>query len=466
MDMHHIDPMGIKNRTDPVVGFLCHRLPGKVCEINPLPDPLPVNPHMKSSTSRKVAGPFGAGVRRPGILPRPFADHRQKRVPSEPIVQLEDNRHDIEPLLRDALTAIDGWSVPFLNTIYGANSTVAFNLDKAEYTFVFEPEAEHAQPVKYAPEIVVTLVANSQRFSIGLEHLSFIDALDGVHTQKLPEQIQCAFFEAWLSSIFEKLEQWRGARINVDSLKWRPDILENEGYNLYFSLSRLSDKLETKGHVSMDRVAMQWLAEGYAKEINNGNFTGADQFPFELCVEIGWTQIGSQEFSRLESNDILLLDRSTYYDREKRALVRLAHGPCWVGNIEGDIIIITAIWEIPMGNQVNSAGKQSTTKTKADPQSNVDGSANNANKTSKNQGQEDLLAAALKDGLNINLVFELGRRKVTLGELKKIKPGYTFDLATQLDRCVSVVANGRTVGKGNLVQIDQRLGVRLVEIIR
>jgi flagellar motor switch/type III secretory pathway protein FliN len=452
MDMHHINPLIQKKRTDPIVGLRCHQLPVEICRIKPWPHALPVSRDKKALISPKAARLPVTDPGSPAFELRFQTSRRQERLPSALIIQLEDHRPDVESLATLSLQAIDTWAVPFLNTIFSANNVVAFNLNNAKYTFVFEPEAEHARPVRYAPEIIATLVANNHRFVVGLEYMDFIEALDGVNTHKLPEEIQCAFYEAWFDSIFEKLEQWRGARIHVESLNLKPHISKNDGYHLYFSLSRQSDKLETKGHVSMGRGAMQWLAEGYAKVMNNGNFPGADQFPFELGFEIGWMHIDAEEFGRLESNDILLPDRCIFDHSTKSVLVRLADGPCWLGNIEGDTITITAAREIPMGNEI-------------DEQKKTGGSADNDEKAFEDQNSKELLADAVIDGLHINLVFEVGRRKVTLQELKKIRPGYTFDLAMPLDRSISVVANGKIVGKGTLVQIDHRIGVRLMEII-
>jgi type III secretion system YscQ/HrcQ family protein len=473
--MHHHGSLAIKKRTDPGMGPLCHRLPVTVCEIKPSPNALPVGSLATPLISRKAVRRFGTDLPSPGFKRRPFVTRGRKPL-AELFDRFEDHLHDVDPLRSDALPAIHGWAVPLLNTIFCANSTVAFNLNKAEYAFIFEPEAEYAQPVKYTPEMMATLVANNHRFSIGLEHLNFIGALDGVNSHQLPPQIQSAFFEAWFGSIFEKLEQWRGTRIHVDALKWRPDISEHHGYNLYFCLCRQSDQLEAKGHVSMGTKAMQWLAEGFAQKRNNGNFPGIEQLPFELGFEIGWMHIGTDDFRRLKSNDILLLDKCTLNNRASRVLVRLAHGPCWVGNIDHDTITISAAGEIPMGNEndtpktapqrrVDAAGQQGAEETTANQENNAAGSGKNSQEAPKNQIQEEMLAAAVIEGLHVDLVFEVGRRKITLQELKKIKPGYVFDLATPLEHSISVVANGRTVGKGTLVQIDQRIGVRLVEII-
>ncbi|MGD8833330.1 MAG: type III secretion system cytoplasmic ring protein SctQ [Desulfobacteraceae bacterium] len=475
--MHPIEALvQKKNRTGPTFGFLRHQLPVKVCAIKPLPHALPVGTDIKSSTSRNVERLFSAELATSPPKRRSYASRRQALLSTVPIEQPEDHRQDVDLRSSIALKEIDAWAVPFLNMIYCANNAVAFNLNKTEYAFVFEPEVDRTRQIKYCPEIIAILVANNHRFSIGLEHMNFIDTLDGAHTQKLPEQIQCAFFEAWLGSVFDKLEQWRGARIHVESLKWKPDILRNDGYHLYFSLSLVSDKLETKGHVSMGRGGMQWLAEGYAKKMNNATFPSAEQIPFELCFEIGWMQIDVEEFNRLGSNDILLPDKCSFGEHEKSVLVHLAHDQYWLGNLERDTITITAAGEAPMGNKieaqnketeksVDAAGQQSTKEKMANTKHKASGSGGNGEKASENQGQKEMLAAAVIDGLHIDLVFEVGRRKVTLQELRKIKPGYTFDLAAPLDRSISVVANGRTVGKGTLVQIDQRIGVRFVEIV-
>jgi type III secretion system YscQ/HrcQ family protein len=366
--------------------------------------------------------------------------------------------------------------VPFLNTIFCANIPVAFNLENTVYAFAFYPEVERAQQVNYAPDIIANIMANNHRFSVGLRHKNFIDTLEGVHTHKLPAQIQCAFVEVYFSNILNMLEQWRGARLIVDSLEWKPDISESHGYNLYFYLFRRSDRLETKGHVSMSREAMQWLAEGYAQKNTHGDFLGIGRVPFELCFEIGWTLIDVEAFSRLESNDILLMDTSCYDGPKKNVQVRLAQGLCWVGNIERDTITITAAREIPMGNKVEppnkvpqknvgATGRPSNQDVRSGKRNQANAAAGNAQNAPTNQGQKEPLATAVIDGLNIDLVFEVGRWTITLQDLKKIKPGYTFDLATPLDRSISVVANGKTVGKGTLVQIDQRFGVQLMEII-
>lgn len=68
------------------------------------------------------------------------------------------------------------------------------------------------------------------------------------------------------------------------------------------------------------------------------------------------------------------------------------------------------------------------------------------------------------DALEVALRFEVGDLSLSLGELKNIRPGHVFDLGQPLNRCtVRIVAHGNVLGKGHLVAVGDRLGVRVSE---
>ena len=67
------------------------------------------------------------------------------------------------------------------------------------------------------------------------------------------------------------------------------------------------------------------------------------------------------------------------------------------------------------------------------------------------------------DLLPVKLVFLAGETEVALRDLKRIMPGYVFDLGRPVDRHVEVRANGQRIGIGELVEIDGRAGVRLLK---
>lgn len=66
-------------------------------------------------------------------------------------------------------------------------------------------------------------------------------------------------------------------------------------------------------------------------------------------------------------------------------------------------------------------------------------------------------------GLPVLVEFELGRLELTLGELAGLQPGYVFPLPAFVEGAnVTIRANGRASGRGELVAVGDTLGVRLV----
>lgn len=72
-----------------------------------------------------------------------------------------------------------------------------------------------------------------------------------------------------------------------------------------------------------------------------------------------------------------------------------------------------------------------------------------------------LAGGGLSD-IDVQLVFELGRARLGLGELAALRPGHVFDLGRDLSGPVEVLANGRRIGHGEVVRIGAALGVRLL----
>lgn len=67
------------------------------------------------------------------------------------------------------------------------------------------------------------------------------------------------------------------------------------------------------------------------------------------------------------------------------------------------------------------------------------------------------------DALEVKLTFELENRTITVGEMKSLQPGYTFTLASDPGAPVTIVANGKPVAKGRLVDVNGSVGVQLTE---
>lgn len=68
------------------------------------------------------------------------------------------------------------------------------------------------------------------------------------------------------------------------------------------------------------------------------------------------------------------------------------------------------------------------------------------------------------DAVGVTLAFELGRRSLGIGELKGIGAGHVFDLGLDPEQPVDLVANGTKIGRGEIVEIGERIGIRVVRL--
>ncbi|MGK9168723.1 type III secretion system cytoplasmic ring protein SctQ [Inquilinus limosus] len=68
------------------------------------------------------------------------------------------------------------------------------------------------------------------------------------------------------------------------------------------------------------------------------------------------------------------------------------------------------------------------------------------------------------DELPVTLVFELGRSELPLAALQGLAPGAVIPLGRDPGEAVDIVANGRRIGRGEIVRIEDELGVRVVRL--
>lgn len=69
------------------------------------------------------------------------------------------------------------------------------------------------------------------------------------------------------------------------------------------------------------------------------------------------------------------------------------------------------------------------------------------------------------DVISVRLTFDMGEKNVMLGELRQLQPGHIFQLSSAVgDGPVFIRANGSCVGAGELVDVDGRVGVRILRL--
>jgi flagellar motor switch protein FliN len=60
----------------------------------------------------------------------------------------------------------------------------------------------------------------------------------------------------------------------------------------------------------------------------------------------------------------------------------------------------------------------------------------------------------------------LGRTKIDVGELMSMKPGTVLELDRRVGEAIDIYVNDRLVARGEVVLVEEKLGVTMTEIIK
>lgn len=72
----------------------------------------------------------------------------------------------------------------------------------------------------------------------------------------------------------------------------------------------------------------------------------------------------------------------------------------------------------------------------------------------------------LSPDINVPLVIVMGRKNYTVKDLLSLRMGQVMDLDRAPLEPVDLVAGGRVIGKGELVDVEGKLGVRILKLLK
>lgn len=65
----------------------------------------------------------------------------------------------------------------------------------------------------------------------------------------------------------------------------------------------------------------------------------------------------------------------------------------------------------------------------------------------------------------VGLTVELGRTQMQVREIMNLMPGTVIELDKQVEEPVDLYVNGCLIGRGEVVVVDDSLGIKITEII-
>ena len=73
-------------------------------------------------------------------------------------------------------------------------------------------------------------------------------------------------------------------------------------------------------------------------------------------------------------------------------------------------------------------------------------------------------ADAETDNRSVHVLFEIGRFELPASQVKQLAPNFLLPLEPPHDRTVDIVVDGQRIGRGTLMRIGNRTGVRVIAV--
>jgi flagellar motor switch protein FliN len=67
--------------------------------------------------------------------------------------------------------------------------------------------------------------------------------------------------------------------------------------------------------------------------------------------------------------------------------------------------------------------------------------------------------------VSVEITVEIGRTKLTIGDLLSLSKGSIIELNRVAGESVDILVNEKLLGRGEIVLVNERLGVRVIEIV-
>ncbi len=252
--------------------------------------------------------------------------------------------------------------------------------------------------------------------------------LGGAPFAELPEELQLAALTATFAPLSDHLEKAFGLRFTPIGLS-----REAPPPGVSATLFRLAEEGRlASGTLVLHPSTLERLLP-QLERLPPQAPRRLDGISIRLSLQLRGPALTAAELRELEPHDLLLLEGAS--DAPLPLLIVLGGRPLFSGLLQGARVQIQELL-VPTMNDPNPSPEQTPPP------------------------------ALSPDEIEIGLTFEVGRKEITIGELSQLQPGHTFELATPAQRPVTIRANGRAIGHGELVQIADRLGVRILDLFQ
>jgi type III secretion protein Q len=238
-----------------------------------------------------------------------------------------------------------------------------------------------------------------------------------------------------LESVLATVERNLGCKLAIDSYSGLFERLEDDGQlPLFFTL--VIEGLVTIGcelRIPPDYAFR--LAEGLDRHA--GIDRSVLDLPIPVCLRVAAANLAAGEVERLSPDDVVLVDAS-----------------CEPGDAVIAVIgerLVAPVTLAPEGPRLATHPIPGATSSWAWSMP-----------TDAMAGAWE--ADAETDNRSLHVLFEIGRFELPASQVKQLAPNFPLPLEPLHDRTVDIVVDGQRIGRGTLMRIGNRTGVRVIAV--
>ncbi len=212
-----------------------------------------------------------------------------------------------------------------------------------------------------------------------------------------------------------------------------------------------------------------------------------------LRAEIGVVEISSGDLAQLRERDVVLVDGLTARpDKGEGGTARLRLGRGQAGYLDAELVVENERFQARVTGIVLGAAPPPGAPLEGGAEA-ADGGEGGGDEALPDEPRDDdevgrplgddaldeatnpgagridmdeaqAEGADLLNDIPLQLAVEIGRLPVTAEEVVGLKVGHVFDLNRQVGEPLDLSVNGKVVARGELVEVEGNLGVRIVEL--
>lgn len=341
--------------------------------------------------------------------------------------------------VRPELTRVSPGDVAFDNLLLAAAPRFETQIEGRPVAVALVPERE------LRPGLAVAGTFDEAALSFVIPRTALSVLVPGmaadVVLETLPDDLAMALASVALSNLLSDL----GQALDGTFACTGPRLAEPPGGAL---VSLQAEAGAVLASIALQHAAQDALRERLQAMPSVSRWSGADDAAVRVQAEFARVEFSIEELRSLRRGDVALLppgcDPSAVVVRSAASGRALATGQC----DGGTVTVATVMGERMQDDDFDDQADDSL-----------------ADFGDGDDEQTEAPASALDvEALPVELSFGLGTQNVTVAQLRALAPGFTFVLDGPGAGEVVIAAGGQEIGRGELVQIEDRLGVRIARL--